>query len=76
MYDFHEGSDREEDGTQLSIDDNPKARKESPIPATTGSLKLRIPMTTWTKTKKQRQESDVQNGIESLLKASALTNIE
>lgn len=44
VYDFHEGSDRDEDGMQLSIDDSPaKSRRQSVAAATTVSLKMRLP---------------------------------
>lgn len=94
VYDFHEGSDRDEDGMQLSIDDSPRKPKKQSSTVTTGSLKMRIPggpvagtaelclnqsfAAAWAK--KSRQDADAQaaslpkNGIESLLKASALTN--
>lgn len=42
VYDFHDGSDREDDYMPLSIDENPKKSKRQ-NQNTSGSLKMRIP---------------------------------
>ncbi|RZC33738.1 lysine-specific demethylase 7B [Asbolus verrucosus] len=73
VYDFHDESDRDEDCFNFTIDENPTPKKTKN--QSTGSLKVRFPM----KSKKGKDamidmEGDLpKNGIESLLKASALT---
>lgn len=42
VYDFHDGSDRDDDYMPLSIDESPKKTKRQ-APHTSGSLKMRIP---------------------------------
>lgn len=43
VYDFHEGSDRDDDGMQLSIDDSPAKSRRQSASTSTGSLKVRLP---------------------------------
>lgn len=42
VYDFHDGSDRDEDGFGLRIDENPTRTKKHAANST-GSLKMRLP---------------------------------
>ncbi|XP_022901200.2 lysine-specific demethylase 7B-like isoform X1 [Onthophagus taurus] len=70
VYDFNDDSDRDDDCFNLSIDESPRKTKKS-----SGSLKMRLPNSWGPKSKKRDDLEDIpKNGIESLLKASALTN--
>lgn len=76
VYDFHEGSDRDEDGVQLSIDDSPKRSKRQTATATTGSLRVRLPASRRFRHDTADEQTVVlpKNGIETLIRASNLTS--
>lgn len=83
MYDFHEGSDRDDDGMQLSIDDSPKRTKRQNATTTTGSLRMRLPASVGSRQRRSRHELTNEqtaglpkNGIETLIRASNLTKYE
>lgn len=78
VYDFHEGSDGDDDGLRLSIDDTPrKQTKRQTATVTTGSLRIRLPAAVGSKPRKSRQDEQAgevpKNGIETLIRASTLT---
>lgn len=87
VYDFHEGSDRDEDGMQLSIDDSPRRVKKQTATATTGSLRMRLPAPVGSRQRRSRQEATTadsqattgpdgvaKNGIDTLIRASNVTS--
>ncbi|CAH0562106.1 unnamed protein product [Brassicogethes aeneus] len=69
IYDFHDESDRDEDCFKFTIDENPAPPPSKKIKKPAG-IKMRLPV----KSKKPKDNPDEpKNGIESLLKASALS---
>lgn len=86
VYDFHEGSDRDDDGMQLSIDDCPRRAKKQTATATTGSLRMRLPAPVGSRQRRSRQEATTadgqttgpdgiaNNGIDTLIRASNVSS--
>lgn len=65
---------------QLSIDDSPKKSRKHTATATTGSLKMRLPAPVGSKQRRSKQDATTgpggvpKNGIETLIRASNVTN--
>lgn len=70
IYDFHdESDDRDEDCLKFTIDENPPPRPPPKKTKKQTGIKMRLPVT---KAKKSDKNDVRQNGIESLIQASAL----